>query len=261
MSGTRTTDEWVGALRSSHERLAALVSGFDEADLTAPSYDTEWTQAQVLSHLGSGAVIFGLVLDAGLDGAEPPGPEQMQPIWAVWNAKDPLSVRDDYLSGKVTFLARLESLTPAQRASFLLPLWGMEIGIDDVVRMRLGEHAVHSWDILVMLDPDATVSADAVDLLIDTLGALATRAGRPSTEAFSVRVVTSSPERTLVVNAGDPVTIVDDDGSAPVDGELRLPAEAFLRLAYGRLDPDHTPPVEESGTRGLSDLRAVFPGF
>jgi Mycothiol maleylpyruvate isomerase N-terminal domain len=47
-----------------------------------------------------------------------------------------------------------------------------------------------------------------------------------------------------------------DDGGAP---DLTLPAEALIRLVYGRLDPDHTPPVE--GDLALLDsLRSVFPG-
>ena len=42
--------------------------------------------------------------------------------------------------------------------------------------------------------------------------------------------------------------------------ELRLPAEAFVRLLYGRLDPDHTPPAESTGV-DLDELRPIFPGF
>jgi hypothetical protein len=41
-----------------------------------------------------------------------------------------------------------------------------------------------------------------------------------------------------------------------------MPAEALLRLVYGRLDPDHTPPVEISGDPGLLDrARAALPGL
>ncbi len=41
--------------------------------------------------------------------------------------------------------------------------------------------------------------------------------------------------------------------------DLVLPAEAWSRLLYGRLDPDHTP--EFTGDAALLDtLRAVFPG-
>ena len=45
---------------------------------------------------------------------------------------------------------------------------------------------------------------------------------------------------------------------AAVAPDLVLPAEAFVRLVYGRLDPDHTPAVR--GTADLAELRAVFPG-
>ena len=48
---------------------------------------------------------------------------------------------------------------------------------------------------------------------------------------------------------------------SPRDGQrqLVLPAEAFARLVYGRLDPDHTPPVE-GDAESLDELRKVFPG-
>ena len=56
----------VDALRSSVERLHALASPLTEEALTAGAYPTEWTVAQVLSHLGSGAVITQRRLDDGL---------------------------------------------------------------------------------------------------------------------------------------------------------------------------------------------------
>jgi hypothetical protein len=46
-----------------------------------------------------------------------------------------------------------------------------------------------------------------------------------------------------------------------VDGEVRIPAEAMLRLAYGRLDPAHTPAAVEADPAVLDRLRTVFPGF
>jgi hypothetical protein len=41
---------------------------------------------------------------------------------------------------------------------------------------------------------------------------------------------------------------------------LRLPAEALVRLVYGRLGPEHTPPAESEHVE-LDTLRRVFPGF
>jgi hypothetical protein len=52
----------IGVLRNSHERLAGLVTPLTPDQLRAQSYDTEWTIAQVLSHLGSGAEIATLSL-------------------------------------------------------------------------------------------------------------------------------------------------------------------------------------------------------
>ena len=46
----------------------------------------------------------------------------------------------------------------------------------------------------------------------------------------------------------------------PVDApDLVLPSEALVRLVYGRLDPDHTPPVR--GPADLDVLRRAFPGI
>ena len=47
------------------------------------------------------------------------------------------------------------------------------------------------------------------------------------------------------------------EGDGPAD--LTLPAEAFVRLVYGRLDPDHTPAFE-GDPADLDTLRRTFPG-
>jgi hypothetical protein len=49
-------------------------------------------------------------------------------------------------------------------------------------------------------------------------------------------------------------------GGTKPGADLRLPAEAFIRLVYGRLDSAHTPPVETAST-DLDELRRLFPGL
>ena len=66
-------DPWIGALRRSHDRLQALVEPLGLSQLEQRSYASEWSIAQVLSHLGSQAEIFGGFLEAGLTGQDPPG--------------------------------------------------------------------------------------------------------------------------------------------------------------------------------------------
>jgi hypothetical protein len=72
-----------------------------------------------------------------------------------------------------------------------------------------------------------------------------------------VAVRTADPTRHLVISFGtDSVSL--DSGDPDDEPDLELQAEAFVRLVYGRLDPDHTPAV--SGPADLDALRRAFPG-
>lgn len=260
-SALETAHTYVAALRASHDHVASLVADLDEVAIQAPSYDSEWSIGQVLSHLGSQAQIFELFLEAGLGEHPVPGNEVFPPIWAVWDAKSPVQWRDDFLLASAAEISKFESLDDASLAGFRISMFGMDLDLPGLARMRLSEHAVHAWDVAVALDPTATVRPDAVDLLLDGLALTASRGGTPQGESFRVRVGTTQPQRDLVVSVGEAVSIDAAEADDAYDGSVDLPAEAFLRLVYGRLDPDHTPPHAESGSRGLADLRTVFPGF
>jgi uncharacterized protein (TIGR03083 family) len=254
---------WISALRHSHNRLRASVEPLGPDQLTQRSYPSEWTIAQVLSHLGSQAEIFGLILEAGLAGREPPGREAFPPIWDKWNAKDPQAQATDALRADQATLERLESMDAGERERLHLTLFGMDIDATGFARLRLGEHAVHTWDVLVALDPAATLAPDAVDLLIDVVDQVAGRSAKPDGQQRTVRVSTTDPERQFILETGEEVTLTPSDGDAPAEpgqSELRLPAEALIRLVYGRLDEAHTPPAETAGVE-LDELRQIFRGF
>lgn len=129
--------------------------------------------------------------------------------------------------------------------------------------MRLGEDALHTWDIAVALDPAATVPEDATGLLIDTLPPLVERVARPGPEPLTVEVHTSTPDRRLRLQlTGDGARLTNTGGDDPVGTSLlTLPAEAFVRLVYGRLDPGHTPASAQATALDLDALRRSFPGF
>lgn len=255
---------WIEALRHSHHRLRGIAGPLGLGKLQAQSYDSEWSIAQVLSHLGAQAEVFGLFLGAGLSEKDPPGRDAFPPIWAAWNAKSPENQAADALRADNAVIEQFESLDEGQRARLRLELFGMDLDTTGLARMRLGEHAVHTWDIAVALDPAATVAPDAVGLLIDTLGQLVARTAKPGGEKRRWRVSTHNPERHFILQAGETVTLsAADVGEAqPGSGlpEIRLPAEAFVRLVYGRLDPAHTPAAKTRGA-GLDELRRLFPGF
>ena len=250
---------WITALRNSHDILQGLVKPLKAAQLEQPSYASEWSIAQVLSHIGSQSEIFELFLDAGLSGQDPPGGEAFPPIWEAWNARDPQSQAADALQEDESLVRRFESLSPPDLGKLHLKLFGMELDATGLTRMRLGEHALHTWDVAVALDPSAEVAPDAVALLIDSLSRLAGRSGKYTGTQARVGVSTIRPERHFTLEIADPVVLAAGEGDGN-SARLRLPAEAFVRLVYGRLDPSHTPPVEAQGI-ALDDLRQVFQGF
>ena len=250
---------WIGALRNSRDRLQAVAGPLGEAALQRPSYASEWSIAQVLSHIGSQAEIFGLFLDAGLSGQDPPGMEAFAPVWEAWNAKSPQDQAADALRADEAVTERFESLDEGERERFRLNAFGMDLDLAGLARLRLGEHAVHTWDVAVALDPAATLAPDAVALLIDTLGQFVARAAKPGGIQRRVHVSTSSPVRHFTLETGDKVTLTPADDTEGLP-ELALPAEALIRLVYGRLDPAHTPPVETRRV-DLDELRQIFPGF
>jgi uncharacterized protein (TIGR03083 family) len=253
---------WIDTLHASHERLVAFVADLSPADLRRQSYDDDWSVAQVLSHLGSQAEIFGTFLDAGLAGRTPPGNESFPPVWDAWNARDPDQQAHDALRATTDFIHRLRSLDD-DTLTRPITLFAMPMTIGGIARLRLGEHALHSWDIMVSFDDSAVVAPDSTALLIDAVPALVARAGksRPDQPPFVIRVRTSEPQRDVVLAVAERVALRPFEGDA-VDGNLDLPAEALVRLAYGRLDAAHTPPHTFVSQRfTLDDLRAVFPGL
>lgn len=250
---------WIEALRHSHDTLQAVAGPLDADQLRRQSYDSGWSIAQVLSHIGSQSEIFGLLLEAGLSGQDPPGPEAFGPIWESWNGKSPQDQAADALRADEALIARLESLDDDERKRFRLSVFGMDLDTAGFARMRLGEHAVHTWDVAVALDPAATLAPDAVGLLVDTLGQLVARAGKPGGVHRRLHISTSSPVRHFTLETGEKVTLTPSEYTEGLP-ELALPAEALIRLVYGRLDRAHTPPVE-TRRADLDGLRQVFPGF
>jgi uncharacterized protein (TIGR03083 family) len=255
---------WIATLRHSHERLVGLVSPLNADGVRAQSYCRDWTIAQVLSHLGSGAEIALLMLPGALGRAEPVSRDAFQPIWDRWNAMSPDDQAATALATDSEHVHALEQLSDEDLGKVRFPFFGMDLDAVGLIRLRLGEHAMHAWDVAVTADPDAVVSPDAVSLLIDNVPQfLAPRLGKPQDKPFRARIVTSEPDRDYLLTADDAVSMTAWSDSDNGDGtaEITMPAEALLRLAYGRLDPEHTPAGVTGRSEDLDQLRAIFPGF
>jgi uncharacterized protein (TIGR03083 family) len=258
---------WIAALRGSQQRLAGLVATLSPEQLRGPSHDPGWSIAQVLSHIGSQADIAIQSLVGTLAGREPFGPEGFAYILAVWSARDPDQQAAQCLVSDAEHVDRLDQLTDEQLAAIRVNFFGMEFDAVGMVWLRLGEHALHSWDVAVSLDSSARVSPQSVELLADRIPQVAMRAGKPGNDRFTVGIAATDPKREFVLEVAETVTMTAvPDGTSATPGStiawIQMPAEALLRLVYGRLGPDHMPPPgSRAGPVDPEALRRTFPGL
>ena len=249
-------DVHVGALRASVDRLRALTSDLGATQLARRAYPSEWTVADVLSHLGSAAVITLRRLEDAL--ARRDTPADVAPgVWEVWNAKAPLAQRDDALAADGDLLARIEAVPAEQRRAFTSTMGPLTLDFAGFVGMRLNEHALHTWDVEVVDDPGATIPVQAAALVVDNLELIARFTAKPSDSGRLV-VATTNPRRAFAIDLTPASVRFAPAPAATTLADVELPAEAFIRLVYGRLDPDHTPPTAHGAA--VDSLRRVFPG-
>jgi uncharacterized protein (TIGR03083 family) len=237
------------------QRLADQVEPLTPQQVRQEAYPTEWTVADVLSHLGSGATGLRLRLD---------GDVEMQAIWDEWNAKDPDAQAADSLVADDLLQERLHSLTAEDQDTMRFAMGPMELDLLTFLGMRLNEHSLHAWDVAVTFDAGATLPDDEAALIVDTLPMMARFAGKPTGTTLDLTIQTTSPSRTFALEVRpDGVTLSprETGSAADTDGaDLDLPADALIRLVFGRLDPDHSPAIAGEGAN-LDELRQVFPGF
>ena len=256
---SQLVDRTITALRSEHDTLAGLVSTLTDDQLATTSGAAEWTVAQALSHLGSGAEIgrAPIARAAGQTVAA----EDNQTIWARWDASAPRAQAEGFLEHNGRWLETVEALTPEQRSALTVDLGFLPepVPLATALGMRLNEVANHSWDVRVAVDPHAEVDADSAEVLVELLagpvGFMLSFLAKPAELEGPVSVVI--PGAGLVID--DTVTVVNhlESPSATFNG----PAEAFVRLVSGRLKPPHDNGVTVEGNVTLDDLRRVFPGF
>ena len=236
---TTHVDRLVATLRANHDTLAALVPTLSEQQLRGRSGAVEWTVAQALSHLGSGAEISRkpIAVAAG----EHVEDEDNQSVWARWNALSPADQAASFVKHNAAYLDTVEALSAEQRDRQIdLGFMPRPVPLVVALGLRLSEVANHGWDVRLGVDPAATLDPDAAELLVELLrGPLAFLLG------FAGKADQVEQEVRLAIPGGgieitDAVTVTDalDDPTATFEG----PAEAVVRLLTGRLRPS-TPPA------------------
>ena len=246
------------ALRMSVRRLRGIVEPLDADAIAQSAYPSEWTIAQVMSHLGSGAVILQRRLEDELAGTTT-SDEFAPRIWDEWNAKSPRAQVDDGLGADAAFLAALDALRADERDEFAFVMGPIRVDFDGFVGLRLNEHALHTWDIDVALDPSATIPTPIAALVVDRLELVGRYTALPTAgDPTTITVQTIDPARWFVLElTAEGATLAPSMTTG--NGDIELAAEAFARLVYGRLDAAHTPPL--AGDPAIIErLRATYPG-
>jgi len=258
------SDRTIDALSDEHEILAATVRDLTDDQLTATSAAAEWTVAQVLSHLGSGAEITTADLQAALGERTAPDDDFNPSVWDRWNAMSPVQQRARFLEHDAVLVAAFTALDQQQRETLQLTVGfaPAPLTVASFAGMRLHETAHHGWDVRAAHDPGAGLRADSARVLAELfshdiaflLGFIAKP--HAGTEAVLLDIADSG----YGLSINDQVTLMAPvhDPTATFSG----PLEAAIRLLAGRLGPNHTPSgLEITGNTTLEHLRTVFPGF
>ena len=254
----------IAALRSEHDTLASTVPGLSAEQLTSPSGASEWTVADVLSHLGSGAEIGLAGFRAALGEAEPPGPDFNQSVWDRWNALSPQEQAAGWLESDNALVAAFEAVPEERHEDLKVDLGFLPepLPFASFLAMRLNEVVQHGWDVRAGLDPAAALDGPTAELL-----ALHLSEGVSFLLGFIGKPAEAGEPAVLEID-GTPYRIVVDEQvrltaeAAPGTASFAGPLESVLRLVAGRLTPKYTPAgVTVTGNITLDELRAVFPGF
>jgi len=244
------------ALRYSVERLRAIVESLGPGRLEEPAYPADWSIGDVLSHVGSGAVILDRHFEDAVEGRNT-DESFNESVWAEWNAKEPASQAADALVADASLLEHLSSLDDTRRGGFHFSMGPINLDFDGLAGLRLNEHALHTWDIEVAVDPTATLPLRIADAVVDNLDMIAGFSARPTGDVVTIALHTVDPERDFTISL-DTNTVMFSPSDPVDEPDLELPAEALIRLIYGRLDPSHSSGVSEG--RLVDILRRAFPG-
>ena len=96
----------------------------------------------------------------------------------------------------------------------------------------MNEHALHTWDVEVVLDPNATVPVDAAIVVIDNLDLIVRFGGRPTGEEHDVNVHTTNPARDFTLTLG-----ADAVSLSPARDLVPEPAASRPRALRRRVRP------------------------
>jgi uncharacterized protein (TIGR03083 family) len=227
--------------RAEAAALAADWAGRDAAAWDAPSACRGWAVRDVAGHLAQGAERAPIVVRHALDGTPLPEltPDDRTARFRALRAMTGPALAAGFPRDIDAVFTLLEGADDAALQTVVTVPAGPHTLVQ-FANQRLSEAALHHWDVHAPRDPAATLRPEAAALLIDyLLGRMARMVDHEGARGLDVtyRCQLEGP-------GGGPVTLTIRDGTgsaargtpSAASSTLTLPAEAWVRLVWGRLD-------------------------
>ncbi len=246
-------EDRVSQVRLESERLSQYLENLPNQAWEQQSACERWTVADVVTHLIGGAQMYTEHMSRGLNGdiIPPEGfpaagesdPEVMGNLNAHRTIFRRAGLGDQLLQ---TFQSSDDRLNQPL-ASLSAPDWDKPcyhpfgvIPVQTFVSLRMFELALHGWDIVSRLEPEAALSIESHSMLLDlvsspSLKVVQLAAGDSPTGRYRFGLSGTASGNYDIVVTGDG-TQLEAAGEAPANGVLRCDTADFLLLVTGRLN-------------------------
>ena len=244
--------ERVRLVQLESERLVRYLENIPNQAWQQQSACERWTVADVVAHLIGGAQIYSDHISRGLkgdtvppEGFPPPGesdPEVMGNLNAHRTIFRRVGLGDRLLSTFQSTNDQLNQLLASLSATDWEKSCYHPIGVIPVqtfVSLRMFELALHGWDMVSRLEPEAALSAECQPMLLHLVSSPCLRViqltpGDSPAGRYRFSLGGLPPSNYDIVVAGDGV-VLEAAGEHPASGVLRCDTADFLLLVTGRL--------------------------
>ena len=166
--------------------------------------------------------------------------DERKAIWARFDAMQPLEVLPTFKANNDAFVALTDSLSEAELGQTMSWIFG-PAPLASVLASRLNEQALHAWDIKWVHDKHAKLTPAAVPDLVDAnvparVGRLAQPGKAAALNGKTIQVRYTQPDGALSLKVGAETVEATPGHAAAPDLTVELPAEALVRLIWGRYD-------------------------
>ena len=242
-------------LKTETERLEHYLSGLSKEAWHQPSACGEWTVAGVVAHLTAHnqmypeRIIGTLQVDSSKQQELPPpytGKVDPAPV-----AQGAIALTNElgeellptFIKGNRAMEEALAHVGPEDWDKLVYRPNGAE-PLRNIVDVRISELAIHGWDIMSPLDPDATLSPECMPIIVERMPqrprwweirTSADGLSAPVRYRFQVSDVPAPGTDFLLAPARQYMEVA---GDAQADVTFRCDGETFALLAYGRLSSE-----------------------